>query len=156
MTTLVIGYGNESRGDDGLGPAVARTIDAMNLPNVSVLIEHQLTPELAEPLSLAGRVLFIDANAASQLSPIAVRLLQPAGGPAALTHACSPGTLLALSQLLYGRSPPAWLVTIAGDRFDPGDSLSTRASERMIEATKWITAWLRSAELSPEALEILS
>ncbi len=29
MTTLVIGYGNEARGDDGAGPAVAKAIDAL-------------------------------------------------------------------------------------------------------------------------------
>ena len=39
--SLVIGYGNPWRGDDGIGPAVAGLIEDLNLPNVRVLAVHQ-------------------------------------------------------------------------------------------------------------------
>ncbi len=44
---LVLGYGNELRGDDGLGPLVARTVADANIPGVRVLTARQLLPEFA-------------------------------------------------------------------------------------------------------------
>src|SRR5271166_6728975 len=59
--TLIIGYGNPLRGDDGLGWQVAselaKCVDAL----ISVLAVQQLTPELAEPVSDADLVIFVDA-----------------------------------------------------------------------------------------------
>ena len=43
---LVIGYGNELRGDDGLGPYIAARVEEQCLPHVRTLTVHQLTPEL--------------------------------------------------------------------------------------------------------------
>lgn len=61
--TLIIGYGNPLRGDDGLGWHVAQRLAAV-LPQHRARIEvcHQLTPELAEPISRADLVIFIDAE----------------------------------------------------------------------------------------------
>src|SRR5690242_12833541 len=65
---LVIGYGNPLRGDDGVGwhaaEALAKSLqDEERVPaeRVMVLACHQLTLELAEPLSRVERVIFIDA-----------------------------------------------------------------------------------------------
>ena len=58
---LVIGYGNELRGDDGVGPRVARAVSDWRLPGVTALAVHQLAPELAEPLSLSDAAVFVDA-----------------------------------------------------------------------------------------------
>lgn len=58
---LVIGYGNELRGDDGVGPKVAEAVEAWKLAGVSVLALRQLTPELAADLAVVRRVIFVDA-----------------------------------------------------------------------------------------------
>ena len=58
---LVIGYGNTLRGDDGVGPRVAEAVGELNLPGVHTLICPLLTPELANPISRAGKVIFVDA-----------------------------------------------------------------------------------------------
>ena len=50
---VVIGYGNELRGDDGAGPRVARAVAAHNLPGVQIITAHQLTPEMADGLAEA-------------------------------------------------------------------------------------------------------
>jgi len=44
---LLIGYGNELRGDDAIGPLVARALAELRLPGTQVLALTQLTPELA-------------------------------------------------------------------------------------------------------------
>ena len=48
---LVIGYGNEPRGDDAIGPQVAQCVSAWSRPEVVGLAVHQLTPELAALLA---------------------------------------------------------------------------------------------------------
>ena len=48
MDSLVIGYGNDLRSDDGAGRAVADRISEMELPGVAVRSVMQLTPELVK------------------------------------------------------------------------------------------------------------
>jgi hydrogenase maturation protease len=115
---LVIGLGNEWRGDDGLGPEVARRIEALRLPSVRVLTVHQLVPELAEALSGVGRAFFVDAGAYPQLDPIAVKPLTADGADSLATHTCDPRSLLALSRILYGCAPRAWTITIEAAHFE--------------------------------------
>ena len=50
---LVIGYGNELRGDDGAGIMVARRIAENPPPGVRSIVARQLTPELADELAYA-------------------------------------------------------------------------------------------------------
>ena len=61
--TLIIGYGNPLRGDDGVGWEVASRL-AATIPEEAahIMTVHQLTPELAESVSEAELVIFIDAS----------------------------------------------------------------------------------------------
>jgi hydrogenase maturation protease len=65
-TTLVIGFGNTLRSDDGVGPRVASVVAGWGLPGVVAIAVHQLGPELAEPLAEAGRAFFVDARLAGE------------------------------------------------------------------------------------------
>lgn len=127
---LVLGYGNELRSDDAAGPMAARAIAAWGLPGVHVRVEHQLTPDLAEPISKAGAVLFIDAAVAEGTAHARLRAIQPAGAQEMRAHVSDPGILLALAQALYGRCPAAWLATIPAFNLEVGEGLSagTRAA----------------------------
>ena len=64
MTTdvLVIGYGNELRGDDGVGPRVARELSPRLGVSfgVSAIDVHQLMPELAG--AAGGRTEAVDSS----------------------------------------------------------------------------------------------
>src|SRR5947208_15429626 len=61
VSILVVGYGNELRGDDAAGPRIAREVAAWGLPQVRTLAAHQLTPELAAELAHADAAIFVDA-----------------------------------------------------------------------------------------------
>src|SRR5579863_2441204 len=64
--TLIIGIGNPLRGDDGLGwRAVESLRQIASLQEVETVTCHQLTPEMAESVSRAERVVFIDAYVGS-------------------------------------------------------------------------------------------
>jgi len=123
---LVIGYGNELRGDDGVGPNVAAALEQMQLPGVRTLVCHQLTPELAEPVSRASRVVFVDA-AVDASAGVQMRELKPAETGRITAHAADPRTLLALAQEVFGRCPAAWWLTIPIETTDFGGELSPLA-----------------------------
>jgi hydrogenase maturation protease len=131
---LLIGYGNPLCGDDGVGPCV---VEDMALANdkahldVEYLSLRQLTPELAEPISRAQAVIFVDAAMGGTVAEIhCTELLPPAESlqttPGAFTHHVSAGLLLESARLLYGNCPAAYLYTINGENFNLGDSFSAK------------------------------
>jgi hydrogenase maturation protease len=123
---LVIGYGNTLRSDDGVGAKVAAAIEELALPGVTALVRHQLTPELAEPISEARAVVFVDA-AVDAAVKVQVRQLKPADGAQLMAHAADPRSLLAFAQQLFGRCPPAWWLTIPVENLEFGEELSPLA-----------------------------
>jgi len=123
---LVIGYGNTLRSDDGVGAKVAAAVAGQALPGVVALVRHQLTPELAEPISEARAVVFVDA-ATDASTEVQERRLEPADGAQLMAHAADPRSLLALAQQLFGRCPPAWWLTIPVENLQFGEELSPLA-----------------------------
>jgi hydrogenase maturation protease len=137
--TLVIGYGNPLRGDDGAGPFVAEHLGA------GAIACHQLTPELAEPISQARRVIFVDAHAGVPAGRIAIQAVVPRVSSG--IHRFDPETLLAWSQRLYGRAPEALLIGIGAESFDvreglsPGTHRAARAALRTICKLRRSFSW---------------
>ena len=130
---LVLGYGNELRSDDAVGPLIARAVAAWGDPDVDARDLHQLTPEFAEPISRAAVVVFVDAVLASADVPATMvplsadAELQPDG------HLSSPEGLLAMAGQLYGRRPQAWLLKVPVQSLEFGETLSPLA-QRNVEA----------------------
>lgn len=123
---LVIGYGNTLRSDDGVGAKVAAAVAELGLPGVVALVRHQLAPELAEPISEAHAVVFVDA-AVDAATEVQMRQLEPADGAQLMAHAADPRTLLAFAKQLFGRCPPAWWLTIPVENLGFGEELSPLA-----------------------------
>ena len=123
---LVIGYGNILRRDDGVGWAVARRLlDQLPRELATVLTVPQLLPELAEQISRAQYVVFIDADA--QLPPGVVQKLpvRPDDQDGQiLGHHQTPAGILRLASDLYARSPAASIYSIGGADFSFGCNLS--------------------------------
>ena len=142
-SVLVIGYGNELRGDDGAGPRVARVIAARGLARVEVISSHQLLPELAERVSEAQGVLFIDATVVTEDEGVTVRPLQPATREAGMGHTSEPRQLLALAQALSGRRTEAWLVTVPAANLEFGEGLSATAERGVLEAERQVLRLLQ-------------
>lgn len=138
---LIIGYGNPLRGDDGLGWRVAERL-AAEWPEAQTLTCQQLTPELAEPISRAARLVFVDAAAHGPPGTIHEQPLQPdASSPASFTHHVTPGVLLALSEKLFGHLPEAVLFSVAGESFDFGQALSLPVEAALPEVIRRVRAW---------------
>jgi hydrogenase maturation protease len=140
--TLVIGYGNPLRRDDGAGPALARRIADLRLPGVEVIEAHQLLPEHAAALSRADRALFVDASAEPGLAAPRMRELQPSAEPSLAPHASDPEALLALAAILFEHSPEARLLEIPAADLSIGEGLSTATLEACDQALERARAWL--------------
>ena len=123
---LVIGYGNTLRRDDGVGPKVADAVAELALPGVRALAYPLLTPELADPVSRARVVVFVDA-AVDAPREVQLRKLAPADTSQIMAHAASPATLLALARDVFGHAPEAWLLTIPVEDLGIGEELSPLA-----------------------------
>lgn len=136
---LVIGYGNTLRGDDGVGPKVAAALADVALPGVEVIEAGLLAPELADPVSRAGRVVFVDA-AVDAPREVQMRPLEPAESSQLMAHAADPRTLLALARDVFGRAPQAWLLTIPVENLAIGEDLSPVAQAGLQTALERIKA----------------
>lgn len=137
---LVIGYGNTLRRDDGVGPKVAEAVAALALPGVRTLACPLLTPELAEPVSQARMVLFVDA-AVDAPREVQLRTLAPADNSQIMAHAASPATLLALARDVFGHAPEAWLITIPVEELGIGEEFSPLAQCGFEAAVRHVRQW---------------
>jgi hydrogenase maturation protease len=123
---LVIGYGNTLRHDDGVGPRVAEAIEGLNLPGVRTLVCQQLSPEHAEPVARARRVIFVDA-AVDKMDCVDFRKLVPGETSQLMAHAADPRTMLALARDVFGHAPEAWWLTIPAVKLGFGTDFSPEA-----------------------------
>lgn len=137
--TLIIGYGNTLRGDDGVGQVVAEHIEALHWPHCQVLSVHQLTPELAAAIAGVDRVIFIDAYLAhaDPSPPLRIDPLEPTLQTDEFGHRSSPTDLLALTKTLYDKNVTAWQVLIPAIDTAFGETLSslTEQAGKMALAT---------------------
>lgn len=134
---LLIGYGNTLRRDDGVGPKVVEAIAALQLPGVETLSRDLLTPELADPISHAETVIFVDA-AVDAPSEVQLRLLAPTDSSQIMAHAANPRTLLALARDVFGHVPKAWWLTIPVKDIGIGEHFSDLARRGVGAAVRQI------------------
>ncbi len=139
---LVLGYGNELRGDDGAGPCVAEMLAARQLRGVRVVTAHQLTPDFAELIARAGLVIFVDARVGGERTQVSAVRASTTGDLQA--HSSDPSALLALAETLYSQCPPAWCVSIPADSFEFGFGLSARTKAAALDALAAIVSLIDS------------
>ncbi len=131
---LVIGFGNPLRSDDSFGlRAVDKLKEEVKEHDVEFIECQQLTPELAEKVSQAELVLFVDADMDGVAGSIHCRQIAPPRGkqPEAIVHHLDPCALLGLANTLYKKVPEAMLLTVTGECFGYGTQLSFEVSKAL-------------------------
>ncbi len=151
--TLLLGWGNDGRRDDGLGPALVGLLGARELPGLTVGSDYQLQVEDACEVARYPRVIFADADRSGP-EPFSFRRVFPAASSLSFSsHSVTVGGLLALTQELFGREPEAWLLGIRGYDFDRFESsLSPVARENLVAAADFVAGTLetgRFVEMPP-------
>ena len=123
---LIVGYGNPLKSDDSLGwRAAEEIVRQLPSPEIKVMRVHQLLPEIAEEVSRAELAIFIDARSGEPAGEIGCEeLTNEAGAGSTYSHELSASTIVQLAWELYGHSPRAYLLTVSGECFEDGETLS--------------------------------
>lgn len=139
--TIVIGYGNIDRDDDGAAYAVVNALrerlgqnklqdDDTGLDELGKDVDSvflpQLVPEIMETLTGYRRIVFVDAHIGADLDDINCIRVVPEYLSSSFTHHMLPAALLAYLHTLYRHEPECHLVSIRGLEFDFKRALSPR------------------------------
>jgi hydrogenase maturation protease len=145
--TLVIGYGNLDRGDDGVAYHVVNALrqrlgqkvlseDETGLEELggqmdSILLT-QLAPELIATLAGYQQIIFVDAHVHEGVPDLYCAPVSPQRAASSFSHHLTPALLLALLQAMRHVEPAAHIVSIRGHDFDFHRRLSD-ATARMVQ-----------------------
>ncbi len=162
---LIFAVGNESRGDDGLGPLLLRELQAYlhvqgDADGFELLEEFQLQIEHAMDMQGRRLVLFIDAGMDTP-APFSFQRLEMNEEPVLYSHALEPQALLQVYRQFYQQMPPdVYVLCIRGERFELGEALSVNAVARKDMAFEFCKKLLREPDVGywkslcmPETLE---
>ena len=140
MRLVVFGWGNDARGDDGLGPLLLERVARAAWPDVTTVEDFQLQIEHALDLDGAEAALFVDAGKDTP-APFRFTEIGPERGESHTTHALAPEAVLDVYARSLRQPPPsAFTLCMRGERFELGEGLSTEASERLEAARAFVQA----------------
>jgi hydrogenase maturation protease len=148
---LLIGIGNNSRGDDALGWLVADGIP--ETPEIHTEYRYQLQIEDADLIKDYTTVIFADATREALPEGFSFRPGSPEGNITFSSHRLSPSALLALCQEIYGCRPEAYELAIAGTHWELGMGLSPEASTHLDRANRSLKEWLIRVKAQKKALQ---
>lgn len=154
--TLLLGYGNPDRQDDGVAWHVLHALAGRRgVPAPSSYEEDfpaggnpefrfalQLTPEMAEEIAGYERVCFVDAHTGSIDKQVNFISLAVEFQNSPFTHHLTPQSLLSICQAVYAKTPEAVLLSVRGYQFEFERELSDRTAALIPEALDHIEHWL--------------
>jgi hydrogenase maturation protease len=152
VRTLIIGYGNCSRRDDGAGWLVIERLAALGLPDVELQTAHQLEVDVAETISRFDVVIFVDAAVTDGPDAVTRTLVQPNPESRAVSHYMTPADVLALCRTLYGKEPQGMLFSIRGHDFGFGMELTPEVERAAHEVVQMIVTEVRGSGISFDEL----
>ena len=151
--TLVIGYGNIDRADDGVAFCVINALrrclgqktlseDNTGLDELGAQVDSiflvQLAPEIIDVLADYRQVIFVDAHVYEGADNLHCAPISPAYAPSTFTHHMTPAMILALLKLLHHEGPTGHLVSIRGYDFDFHRDLSADTKALVEPAVEYI------------------
>jgi hydrogenase maturation protease len=145
---LILACGNTLRGDDGLGPWLAQWAEERFRDNkeVRIISRQQWTPELAEEISQAQSVLFIDCSVESAPGSVQLLDVQPAAPAQGIaTHHTGAAELLALAGEFYNSLPAqAMQLTVGAGSTELSEQFSPAVTAALPEACRILAATIES------------
>jgi hydrogenase maturation protease len=156
-SSLLIGYGNPDREDDGLAWHVLSKlagrfgqpisldfelefVDNQQSPDFHFLL--QLMPEIADLIKNYQRVCFVDAHTGNIPEYLQIKPLIGEFQASPFTHHLTPASCLALCKSIYQVQPEAILVSVRGFQFGFNQSLSPQTAGLVDQAVNRIFEWL--------------
>lgn len=149
---LLIGIGNNCRGDDGLGWKFIELVESMGLDFIHPEYRYQLQVEDAALISGYDVVYFVDASYEKMEKGFELRPCVAFDEEQVSSHAQSPGAVLKLTNNLYNKFPEAWLLAIAGECWELQTSLSESAEKNLVEAVSFFAELFFKVEEEAETV----
>ena len=157
--TLIIGYGNIDRSDDGVAYTIINLVrkelgqtileegdtglERLEGETDSVFL-LQLVPEIMDWLRDYEQIIFVDAHTGPDLEDLNCSKVVPEYVTSTFTHHMTPAALLAFLKAIYHHEPVAYLVSVRGHDFDFKRSFSPETQLMLIPARDKILQLLKS------------
>ncbi len=157
--TLLIGYGNPDREDDGVAWHVLRGVAdffGLEIPDsldedlivvdekLHFLFNLQLLPEMTYDMADYSRICFVDAHTGALENDLNIQNLERKFQNSPLTHHMTPQTILSILEKAFHHKPEAILVSIRGYQFGFENFLSSKTKNLALLAIEEITRWIVS------------
>ncbi len=114
---VIVGYGNELRGEDAFGVHVIKELQRFHLKNTKLISAFQLTPEITLKLLEANEIIFIDAsNNEKDHYALACSLSRQSSFN--LSHHISPNSIVGMLNSLYNKHPNFFIYSMLTNSFD--------------------------------------
>lgn len=114
---VIIGYGNELRGEDAFGIAVIKELENFELKETKLLTAFGLTPEIVLELLESDEVVFIDA-CYSQTDHYALASSLLVAQTPQLSHHITPDVIIAMLHSLYNKNVKYTLYSMLSNSFE--------------------------------------
>jgi hydrogenase maturation protease len=143
MNLLIVGIGNEFRGDDGVGIFVARKLRETGLPGAEIREESGEGTRLMEIWKDAHTVLLVDSVSSGAPSGTIHHIdarneRVPAGLVRCSTHAFGVAEAVELARALRELPPRLFIYGIDGQDFSMGTTLSPKVAKSALEVVRRI------------------
>jgi len=149
LSTLIYGYGNPGRQDDGLGNAfvdeMERWATSEKLEGITFDSNYQLNIEDAAAIAENDLVIFVDAST-EDIEDFVLTPVNAETRVAFTTHAASPGYIVDLCRQLYERVPATYLMHIKGYEWAFREGLSDKGRENLEKALHHMKSLLKNPE----------
>ena len=151
VKTLLYGYGNPGRMDDGLGNAfvdeIQRWIEQEGIENIHTDSNYQLNIEDAEKISDYDRVIFVDASKEA-IDHFSFTKVDAGKARVEFTmHAVSPAYVLYLCEDLFHKTPDTYLLHIKGHEWDFKEELTPDAQKNKNAALQFLQQQIKKDSL---------
>jgi len=154
--TLLLGYGNPDREDDGVAWHILRALTIkMGLPapasyedefpqnsQVDFAFYLQLTPEMAEEIAAYDYICFVDAHTGNIPEPVRLINVESDFQRSPFTHHLTPQSLISICETIYKSKPEATLLSVLGHRFLFTRQLSEETTSLVPQAVELVWEWL--------------
>jgi hydrogenase maturation protease len=156
--TLIVGYGNPDREDDGVAwHILTRLAERLERPGPydphlglepgeeipALWFMLQLTPEIAETLAEYDRICFVDAHTGAVPNEINIEQVKSEFQNSPFTHHMTAATCMSFVEQIYNLKPEAILVSVRGYKFGFEQSLSPQTARLADEAATQIWDWMQ-------------
>jgi len=139
--TLIIGIGNNTRQDDGLGWCFIEELEKNGFNEDHLLCKYQMMVEDAEIIAEVDTVIFVDASKAEVKNGMDIYEIEASEQVNFSTHEVPPNQILNLCKTYYHKTPKAYMIAIQGYEWDFKIELSNQAQANLDKALKYFNTY---------------